>query len=228
MGNEANSEAQSETQSATDPKVETTTTEPSETPGTTTEAASSDDVHKELDALKAALKKANAEAAKHRHAATELDRLKAEADAAKLSETEKLQKQLAALQRERDEAVTAHQEGRISSAIQVQALRQGIDPALANKLIDRTDITFGDDGAPTNVESLLKSLTKQYPGLVAKQAAASTSGGATNPARSQSDNGEITASYVNDVTSGKIPWQSLTPERRTAILNWQAKNPFRF
>lgn len=221
--------APGETPNAPDPQPATGTPGTGETPATTTAQPSLEDALKELESAKAALKKANAEAASHRHKANELDKLKAETEAAKLSETEKLQKQLAELQKAHDTISRQSQERIISYEVRLQAAQMGIvDPDAAAKLLDWSEIEYDDNGTPKNVNDLLKALIKAKPYLAGK-AASATSGGATNPSRSQAaESGEITAQYVQDVTSGKIRWQDLTPERRTAILNWQAKNSYRF
>src|SRR6266487_1480131 len=139
MTNEANADPQGETQSGNGPQGETPTTQPGETPGSaTTETTSSDDVQKELDRLKAALKRANSEAKEYRVKADELDGIKA----AKLSNEEKLQKQLATLQAEKEQGALQLQEERVSNAIQRQALQLGIDPKLAMRLIDRSSLDY--------------------------------------------------------------------------------------
>lgn len=221
--------AQGEILNTPDPQPATGASGTGETPATTTTQPSLEDALRELESAKAALKKANSEAASHRHKANELDKLKAEAEAANLSETEKLQKKLAELQKAHDTVTRQSQERIISYEVRLQAAQMGIvDPDAAAKLLDWSGIEYDDSGTPTNVSDLLKALIKAKPYLAGK-AASTTSGGATNPSRSQAtESGEITEQYVRDVTSGKIRWQDLTPERRTAILNWQAKNAYRF
>src|SRR5579885_2563924 len=68
----------------------------------TTTPTTIEDALKELEAARAALKRANGEAATHRHKAKELDDLKAKLEQDKLTETEKLQKQLAELQKQHE------------------------------------------------------------------------------------------------------------------------------
>src|ERR1700730_8286393 len=82
-----------------------TTTATGETPGATATLQSIEDAQKEIERLTAALKRANAEAKEHRVKASELDKLKAEAEAATLTETQKLQKQLAELQKAHESAI---------------------------------------------------------------------------------------------------------------------------
>jgi hypothetical protein len=216
----------------TNPPTETVTTVPNgETPASTTPASTTpDDTQKQIDELKAALKKANAESATHRHKANELDKLKADAEAASLSEAEKTQKKLAALQAQYDTTLREKQEIATNAEVRIQAIQMGMDPRAASKLLDSSAIERDESGNPTNVPALLKELIKEYPTLFSKTPPPPppTSGGPTNPPRSQSSDGEITAVYVNDVMSGKIAWDTLTPERRVAVLNWKARNPYRF
>ncbi len=227
MTNEANTDPQGETPNGTVPPGETPNAGTGETPGTTTTTPLSiEELQKLLDEERAARKKANSEAAAHRHDANEYKKLKSELEASKLSETEKLQKQLATLQAEKEQATLQAQELRVGSAIQLQALQQGIDPTLASKLIDRSEIEYGDDGTPANVADVLKALIKQYPTLVSK-AQAATSGGATNPSRSQS------------TAPQELSWEAIiqlqkNPEeynRRNAdgsITRWLYQHPHRY
>src|SRR5689334_11381425 len=140
MSNEASTstaDPQDETPNGSTPPVETTTPGTGETPGTTTETQSSDDIQAEVKRLRDSLKRANAEAKQHREKATELDRIKAETEAAKLSETEKLQKQLAELQKTHDTVTRQSQERIINYEVRLQAATMGIiDPDAAAKLLD--------------------------------------------------------------------------------------------
>src|SRR5579884_935248 len=108
---------------------DTTAAPTSETLETTTEQTSTEDVQKELARLKDSLKRANAEAKQHREKAAELDRLKAESEAAKLSETERLQKQLAKLQADYEQTSAQLREERINASVASIAGRLGFaDP----------------------------------------------------------------------------------------------------
>lgn len=109
-----------------------------------------------------ALKKERAEAARYRKRAQELDaREKAEADA-KLSETERLQQQLAEMQAARDAALAQSQARIIRSEVRTTASALGIKPELAQKLIDTSAILFNDDGDPTNIGELLNQAMTDY------------------------------------------------------------------
>ena len=155
--------------------------------------------------------------------AKELDDLKAKLEADKLSETEKLQKQLATLQSEHDNAIRAAQERTINYEVRLQAAQMGIvDPDAAARLLDWSQIEYDDNGAPTNVNDLLKNLlkTKSY---LAGKAQVQTSGGATNPSRSTT-----TAPQA-------LSWEAIgnmKPDeynaRRAEIQQWIATHPHRF
>lgn len=221
----------SETPNGTDPTVETTTTSGNgETPGTTIEPSPAD-IRKENERLATALKRANAEAKEHREARQELQKFKEQIENEKLSEKDRLEKLLAKEQKERADFVSRTRDRLIASELRAQAARLGFaDPSDAVAMIKRTELELDDDSIPTNAESLLKEMLKAKPYLAGKPApTAQTAGGATSPARSQTQAGaEITASYVADVMSGKIAWRELSPEQKTAVLQWQAKNPYRF
>ena len=155
--------------------------------------------------------------------AKELDDLKAKLEADKLSETEKLQKQLATLQSEHDNAIRAAQERTINYEVRLQAAQMGIvDPDAAAKLLDWSQIEYDDNGSPTNVNDLLKNLLKTRPYLAGK-AQVQTSGGATNPSRSTT-----TAPQT-------LSWEvigNMKPDeynaRRAEIQQWIATHPHRF
>lgn len=205
---------------------ETPITKPNgETPGSTTEP-SAEEVKQELERLKASLKRANAEAKEHRVKAEELDRLKAEAEAAKLSESEKTQKKLADLQAQYDATLREKQELATSAEIRVQAMQMGMDAKAASKLLDQGAIERDEQGNPTNVQELLKELVKEYPFLLGK-AAPPSSGGATNPPRSAS------------TAPQELSWEVITelqknPEeynRRNAdgsVSRWLHQHPHRY
>lgn len=225
MTNDTNTPvANGEIPNTTDPKPEIgKTSGTGEIPGTTTPQLTIDDALKEIDRLKADLKKVHSESAGHRNKAKELDDLKAKLEADKLSETEKLQKQLATLQSEHDNAIRAAQERTINYEVRLQAAQMGIvDPDAAAKLLDWSQIEYDDNGAPTNVNDLLKNLlkTKSY---LAGKAQVQTSGGATNPSRSTT-----TAPQT-------LSWEvigNMKPDeynaRRAEIQQWIATHPHRF
>lgn len=229
MGNETNApDPQSETQNGTDPTPETGTQGTGETPGTTSQHTSIDDALREIDELKSALKKARSDSTKHWSKAKELDELKAKLENEKLSENEKKDKQLADLQKTHDEAIRQHQEYKVNTEVRLQAAQMGFaDIADAVRLLDWTEITYGDDGAPNNVKELLSKLLKAKPYLAGKPApTAPTAGGATAPAQSQRNSTQVTQEYINRLTPQE--YDALSPERKQEIRQWQAAHMFRF
>jgi hypothetical protein len=172
-------------------------------------------------ALRDRLKAAEAKAA-------ELDKLREDEAAKKLSETERLQKQVADLQA-KDEATTKREQAlRITSEIKVQAMAAGVPATRLDKvvrLIDSTDITF-EDGSPTNVKDLMDALLKDMPELIGK-AAPPSSGGATNPSRSQTS-GLPTLSHASIASLTAAQYNAMSPEQRQAISQFQRDNPHRF
>jgi len=230
-------EEQTTTESETptvDSATETVTSpvETGETPEETTEPStpsSSDDLATQLEKLRAELaseqsarKKANSEAAKHRHAAKELEDLKTQLETEKLSEQEKLERKLADLQKSHDETIRQSQERIINYEVRLQAAQLGIaDPNDAVKLMDWSEIEYDDNGTPTNVEDLLKALVKSKPYLVARKPA--TSGGATNPPRSvTSGPQEITAEYMSKLKPAD--YEALSAEQKAKIQQFMQKS----
>lgn len=148
-------------------------------------SVSSEDKDAELERLRIALKKANSESANHRHKAKELDELKAKLEQEKLSETEKLQAQLA----EKEQTILKHQERVVRAEVKTVAATLGfINPATAARLIDWADIEYDEHGDPTNIDELMKKLVKDEPYLVGKPQPSTTRVSATNPSRSTGSN----------------------------------------
>lgn len=176
-------------------------------------------------------KKLRSEAANLRKRLKAFEEADTKAKEAQLSKEQLLEKQLAEIKAQREEELQALVEERISHEIGQQAVSLGIRPGLVESIANIWEQIEIDQesGKAANVRTLLENLVKSFPELAGKGSHTPTSGGATNPSRSQTaNNGEITAEYVAEVMSGKISWQSLTPERRTAILNWQTKHSYRF
>lgn len=218
---------QGEMQTGTDPKPEIgTTSVTGEMSGTTTttQSESSDDLKRELETIRAALKKANSEAAGHRKKAEELDKLKADQEAATLSETQKLQKQLAKLQADHDNALRTSQERIINYEVRLQAAQAGIiDPDAASKLLDWSAIEYDDNGQPTNVPKLLADLLKAKPYLAGNTKPSITGGNATNPPRSQSTGPQaLSWDVISKMTREEYE------SRRSEIQQWINTHPFKY
>lgn len=152
-----------------------------------------------------AAKKLRQEAHALRERNKELEAKAKEAEDAKLSESERLAKRAADAERERDEILTRTQERVTRSEIRVAAQAAGIDPALAIRLVDASEVEFDSNGDPTNIDKLVAKLAKDYPQLAGKPA--STGGGATNPSRSTQGAGEMTDAEYASLTPSQYEAQ---------------------
>lgn len=173
------------------------------------------------------------ENAGHRTKLKKFEEDEAKRTEAQLTKEQLLEKQYNDLKAQHEEAMQAHTERTIKHEVALEAAKLGVDSAYLDKVsrfLEWENIEIDEQtGNPTNIRQLVEQLVKDMPALKSRGAATPTSGGATNPARSTTGHPtEITAAYVGEIMSGKIQWQSLTPEQRTAVLNWQAKNPYRF
>jgi len=218
----------------TDPQdAMSTGTNPTPAMGTTTETdaisgtpqtESLDAIKKELDALRAALKKANTDAKGHRLKNEELEKFKEQIEAAQLSDKEKqdlaakkLQEQLATLQKERDDAISRHQEERLNHAIQLQAIKQGLNPEAATRLLDKAALEFDEAGNPTNLDKAFTAMVKQFD--LKPVAGVPTSGGATNPPHSQSNIKPLSHETIARMTREEYL------ARQAEIIQWKLDNP---
>jgi hypothetical protein len=186
---------------------------------TTTDDNSHDDaLTDDPAALRAALKAARKEAAQSRNAAKELADLKLQLENAKLSETEKLQKQLAEAQQARDTITHQAQERVMRAEVRAIARELGMKPELALRLIDLAAVTFDDAGDPTNIAELLQQARTDFgldtppstapapasppagqPGVVARVAPPVPATGATNPSRSATPASQGLVRSVHDI-----------------------------
>ena len=202
------------------------TTGTGEIPATTPQLAA-EDAHKEIERLKADLKKVHAESATHRLAANELKKLQDQIASEKLSESEKLQKQIAEHQLRESEATRQLQDERNYNALERAGRRAGITDETA--LSDMVSIALGSaelendesTGKPTNADEVMKALVKARPWLIGK-AQTQTSGGATNPSRSSSNAPqELTIKYVGEIMAGgQKAMDALPPEERQRVRAW--------
>lgn len=163
------------------------------------QATSTDTDDLDADTLRRLLSESRKEAAENRRKAKELDTLRRELEDAKLSETERLQKQYAEAQAEIAALRQAQQETAIRAEVRALSASLGVKPELALKLIDQSAIVLDDQGAPSNIHELLTQALEAFdlaPLLgratttpAAPVAPAAPSGaqmGATNPPRSAS------------------------------------------
>jgi hypothetical protein len=192
-----------------------------ETEPTPAAPSSSEDLTKEVERLRNSLKRANAEAKENRLAAEELKRLKEEAENAKLSETERLQKELTVLQEQRTQELQERFVHTVRQEAAVEAAKLGVETAYLDKIfrfLEWDDIEADDHGKPSNVRELIEQLVKEMPGLL-KKSVPVTSGGPTNPPRSATS------------APKEISWEmiaKLSPEeymaRSREIQAWMAKH----
>lgn len=211
MGNDTTPSSAGETPTGTSPQGETPNTQTGETPGSTTQETT----QQELERLKASLKRANAEAKTHREKAEELDRLKAESEASKLTETERLQKQLA----EREAVHDGLIESIVDYEVRLKAAELGV-PAQNLKHVAKLiwdDLEFDQStGMPTNVEPLLKDLLKELD-LTGKRGA--SAGGATNPGRQAANNAGLSWGVITKMTPEQYA------ARQAEIQAWMRRSP---
>ncbi len=195
----------------------TTTPQAGESQSTTKTQKSAEDYERMI----ADLRKENAS---HR---TRLNKFEEEAKKqaeAQLSKEQLLEKQLAELTTQREQEL---QERFVQTARQeaaIEAAKLGVDPAYLDKVfrfLEWDEIEADESGKPANVRELMEQLVKEMPALRGRTAP--TSGGATNPARSQS-----TAPQA-------LSWQvigNMKPDeyqaRRAEIQQWIAEHPYKY
>lgn len=100
----------------------------------------------------------------------DLERKLKEREDADKTEEQKRTERLAALEAQDAERVRELRELRLRVAVHERAGELGIaDPALAVAAIDRTKVSFDDDGDATNLEELLKATLERHPSLKAEK-----------------------------------------------------------
>jgi hypothetical protein len=108
------------------------------------------------------------------------DRDKA-AQAAALTDAEKLQKRLAELELAHATAQKTHLERVVRYEVMLKASALGVvDPDAAVKLLDWPALEFDDEGQPKNTEAVLKALLKAKPYLLKPAPGAQGNGSAPN------------------------------------------------
>lgn len=157
---------------------------------------------------------------------TELKTFKDQKEAESLSAQEKqalaqkkIEQQLSEHQSQNSDLIRQLQESRINNEVFKQSNKLNIiDIDAASKLIDASRIDYDESGNPTNIDSLLKELVKARPWLVSKPPIQS-SGGATNPSRSQTSGPQqITKEYVEQIQrGGPSAWSGLPEDEQKRI-----------
>lgn len=148
-----------------------------------------------------------AEAARNRQKLKQLDeleRFKADTEAAQMTEAEKAAATVETLTKQTEALADQVRTAKLETLIAVEAGGMGlVDPDTALALIDRTGIEYTDDGTPNadTVKQALQSLVEAKPFLKATTPA--STGGATNPGRSA-------GMSINEV-------KAMTPEQLAAL-----------
>lgn len=162
--------------------------------------------------LTAELAKVRREAAGYRTKLKTFEDQAAQEAAAKLSDLEKAQMKVADLEKALGEQTRREQERTVRYEIQAHAAKLGIiDPEAAYALMDRAQLDYTDDGAPKNVNKLLKELIASKPYLAGPVA----QGSAANPARNPAQAGTYTESQIAAMTPAEYQ------QHKAAI--WQAQ-----
>lgn len=137
-----------------------------------------DDSAGEVEQLRAALKKANAEAARNRHKLADYEKAEQERKDAELSETERLKKQLAEAKEQQNVLIAKNTETQIRAAVERTAATMRFhDPADAYALADLSVVTMDEDGKISGVNDALKALAKAKPHLVRTEQPANLNAG---------------------------------------------------
>ena len=154
--------------------------QPTATPSTLT----ADELQKELETIRKALKDANKEAETRRKRLDEFEaKEKQEADA-KLSEMEKMQKAVNDAKAEKDAALSKANDRLIRSEILSKSTKF-IDPDVVIALVDKSKVTVKEDGTVEGVDAVLEELAKAKPHLLK---GSNAHGNPTNPGSGASQN----------------------------------------
>ncbi|MFZ1769139.1 MAG: hypothetical protein WAU00_08080 [Caldilinea sp.] len=135
-----------------------------------------------------------AEAARYRTEAQTAKARVTEFEAAQMTETQKLQAQAKAAQDAADAAQVELRKARAETAIAREAGKQGLDPALVQRLID---VEYDDAGQPVNVTGAVAAVLKAYPQLKPQTP---ITVGVTNPGRAA----KLTVEDVKKMTPEQI------------------------
>lgn len=209
-----------------DPQAGDAGNEPQPQAGTTSTEPQAGDSHNEPISLEEAKKlrsEANSLRQRLRNAearAKEFDDFKAQQETAKLTETERWQKQATELQSKYDSDTVALTERIVRYEVERQAAKLGIiDPDAAAQLIDWDTLEYDEDGTPKNADTLLKDLLKSKPYLAGK--IAQTAGGATNPGRASANTAQLSWDIITKMTPEQYE------ARRAEIQQWMRTAPMK-
>lgn len=151
----------------TDVNLEVTTAEPEAVTPEATTTPTPEEIAAELQRTRDALKKANAEAAKHRKAAEAATAAEEARKTAEMTELERFKAQAEAEAKRREEAEARLNRERITNAVKFAAAALNFhDPADALAHLDAAALEIGEDGSVTGVKEALDALAKAKPYLV--------------------------------------------------------------
>lgn len=129
--------------------------------------------------IQAILTKANEEAKAFRQRATAAEAKVKEHEQAALSDLERAQakaEEAEAKAKAAEEALVAE---KASTALVAEAATAGfVNPTIIGSLVQPAAVTFGDDGKPTNIKTLVETVAKEHPYLIGKPGAARAAGDA--------------------------------------------------
>lgn len=149
---------------AGDPPAGAAATPPADPPADLSQAPGGPD----LTTLQKELRDARKEAAAFRTKLKQYEDTDAAAKQAQMSEAERLQAQLAELQRGIEERDRRLKEADLRDAVKGAATRLGFaDPADALAMLDRDAIEYTDDGRPRNLDHVLGEIIRSKPYLKA-------------------------------------------------------------
>ena len=134
------------------------------------------------------------EAAQYRTQAKEMAAKVAAYEAEKLSETERLQRQVQEAAAQAQAAQAALRDARFETALAREAVKVGLDPTLLAKLVSPE---FDEEGKPVNVGAAVAKVLETYPNLKPQPAQA---GSPTNPPRQA----KLTMDDVRKMTPAQI------------------------
>jgi multidrug efflux pump subunit AcrA (membrane-fusion protein) len=162
------------------------------------EAQSGDDAEeiKDPGALLRSYRALQAAEKTQRNRLAQLEAAAKRAEDAKLSDQERLQKRVAELESQQQNAAKAAQEKVLRYEVQLQAARLNIvDPDAAAKLLDMSQVSYDADGQPQGVEAALAALIDAKPYLVS-----SSTGAGSHGARGAAPATPASASPTNPAT----------------------------
>lgn len=174
------------------------------------------------------VKELRAENAKHRTSLKRFEEEHKTREEAQLTKEQLLTKQLEELQTQHQQITEATFERNVNHMVAIEAAKAGVDPNVIDRIsrmLAWEDIETSDEGEPsqTSVRSLIDALLKDIPGLKRSGTPSLSSGGATNPSRSQTS----APSALSWDVIGSLSATEYNA-RRSEIQEWIATHPPRY